>query len=365
LPVSQILPGVHRVRRPGAAGGGTEYWYAWRGGPQILRASAPSDVLLDREVARRMAQATAAYQRLHSQRQAPERAVFFGLVTRYLQSAEFQRAAPRTRRDRRKHLDRAREDLGPLELSALEARGARAALLAWRDRYAGTPKTADELAGAVSTVLQWALDRGEILANPLAGFPRLYRVNRAEAIWEPHDLEALLAHASRELSHAVRLAALSGLRLGDLVRLPWSAVGEHAILWQTGKSRGRRTAVIPVHDDLRALLAEIPRGESPTVLNSARGRPWALPGLGTAFRRAKLDAAAAGAAVEHLRFHDLRGTAATNFIRAGLELDDVATVLGWVKGRVEQIAARYVTGEEIGLAMVERLRRARAGRPAP
>ena len=265
-----------------------------------------------------------------------------------------------------------RNELGELELRALEARGARAALLAWRDRYAATPKTADELAGVASRVMQWAVDRGELQLNPLAGFPRLYRVNRAEAVWESHHLATLLAHAAPEFAHVVRLAALSGLRLGDLIRLPWTAVGEHAIVWQTGKSRGRTTAVIPIHDELRVLLAEIPRGDSPTVLNSARGRSWTEPGIASAFRRAKLDAAAAAqlaaedasaaSGIEHLRFHDLRGTAATNFIRAGLELDDVATVLGWMKGRVEQIAARYISGEAIGLAMVERLRRAR---PAP
>jgi site-specific recombinase XerD len=63
--------------------------------------------------------------------------------------------------------------------------------------------------------------------------------------------------------------------------------------------------------------------------------------------------------IRHLRFHDLRGTAATNFVRAGLDLHDVATVLGWSKAKVEQIAARYVTAKEVGLAMVEKLRRNR------
>lgn len=348
-----------------------EYWYAWRGGPRILHAWASSDLLLDREVARAFPEAAAAYARHHSDRKAPDRASLYGLITRYLQSPEFARAAPRTRKDRRTLLDRVRNDLGEMELRALEARGARAALLAWRDRYAGTPKTADELAGVASKVMQWAVDRGELQLNPLAGFPRLYRVNRAEAVWESHHLATLLAHAAPEFAFVVRLAALSGLRLGDLIRLPWAAVGEHAIVWQTGKSRGRTTAVIPIYDELRELLAEIPRGDSPAVLNSARGRAWTAPGIESAFRRAKLDAArhaeataggpGARSGIEHLRFHDLRGTAATNFIRAGLELDDVATVLGWMKVRVEQIAARYVTGEEIGLAMVERLRRAKAG----
>lgn len=364
-PVSQVLPGVHRVRKPRADGGVTEFWYAWRGGPQILRATAKSETLLPREVGRLMPGAVGAYGA--HRRPARDRAFLYGLITRYLASPAFERAAPRTRRDRRKFLDRARQALGEMELRALEARGARAALLKWRDSFQRTPKTADELLGALSAVLQWAHDRGEIATNPLRDFPRIYRANRADVIWTPDDLARLRPHCAPELDHAVRLAALTGLRLGDAIRLPWGAVGEHAIVWQTGKSRGRRTVVIPIHDALRKLVDEIPRGPSATLLNSARGTPWAEAGLASAMRRAKLAAETAAmgegppaVAIRRLRFHDLRGTAATNFIRAGLELADVATVLGWSKAKVEQIAARYVTGEEIGLAMVEKLRRSQA-----
>jgi integrase len=127
--------------------------------------------------------------------------------------------------------------------------------------------------------------------------------------------------------------------------------------------------VIPIYPALAELIGEIPRGASLTILNSARRRPWSEAGLESAFRRAKVDAGEAAAVaagdsnavsgIRQLRFHDLRGTAATNFVRAGLDLHDVATVLGWSKAKVEQIAARYVTAEEIGLAMVEKLRRNR------
>jgi len=44
-------------------------------------------------------------------------------------------------------------------------------------------------------------------------------------------------------------------------------------------------------------------------------------------------------------------------MRGGFDLGGVATILGWEKTKVEEIAARYVTAQEIGLAMVERLRR--------
>lgn len=366
ISVSQMLPGVHRVRKRTAAGGVTEFWYAWRGGPQIMRATAKSDTLLAREIARLTSAAAAAYDA--SRQSGGDDKFLYGLITRYLSSPQFAGLAERTRRDRRKFLDKARSDVGEMELRALEARGARGALIRWRNQYQATPKTADELLGAVGVVLQWACDNGDIGVNPVKDFPRIYRVNRAEVIWEPQHLATLLSHAAPEFEHAVRLAALSALREHDLIRLPWSAVGERAIVWQTGKSRGRRTVVIPITPPLRALLNEIPK-RATTVLASSRKRPWKLSGLAAALRRARLDAIehaakihgkGAKTGIEGLRFHDLRGTAATNMLLAGLEIHEVAMVLGWKPDRVREIAARYVSGEAMGLAMVKRL-----GRNAP
>lgn len=374
LQVSAMLPGVHRVRKQLAGGRVAEYWYAWRGGPRILTASANNVTALAREVAKATPAAAAAYQQ--HQTRAPDTVSFYGLVTRYLAALEADTTlSDRTKADRRKYLDVAREDLGKMEVRAFESRKIRGFLIKWRDGYAATPKTADERLGAVSAVLSWAADRGEIAGNPVKEFPRIYKVNRAELIWQPQHLATLLRGAAPEFDHAVRLAALTGLREHDLIRLPWSAVGEKAIVWQTGKSRGRKTVVIPITKPLATLLAEIPRRDCVTVLSSSRKRPWTLAGLSAALRRARLDAqrhAAKLARVEYdpekplptgiegLRFHDLRGTAATNFIVAGLQLDEVAMILGWKLERVREIAARYVSGEAMGLAMVKRL-----GRNAP
>jgi hypothetical protein len=74
-----------------------------------------------------------------------------------------------------------------------------------------------------------------------------------------------------DVGHAVDLAAHTGLRLGDLVRLSWSHAGEDAI---TGKSKHRRTAIIPLYDDLRVVLANIPK-RSTTILTNVR-RPSKL-----------------------------------------------------------------------------------------
>src|SRR5206468_8923780 len=116
-----------------------------------------------------------------------------------------------------------------------------------------------------------------------------------------------------EIAHAVDLAAHTGLRLSDLLHLSWSHVGEDAITFSTGKSRGRREAIIPLYDDLRAVLARIPK-RATTILTSSKRRPWTVDGFGSSFNDAKH---AAGIAEKDFHFHDLRGTAATKFYIAG------------------------------------------------
>lgn len=370
LPVAKMLPGLHRVRRT-RGDRHYEYWYAWRGGPQILSASAGNPAALAREVAKLAPAAIAGF----TDRSRPvDDVTLYGLITQYLELLATDKVlADRTKRDRRKHLDIVRKELGEMTLRALSATKARPFLLDWRDQRAATPKTADDLLGALSLVLNWAVERGVLATNPLANFPRIYSVNRADIIWRPEQVATVLAHADPDVADAIRLAVATGLRKEDLIALPWSAVKDHAIVWQTGKSRGRRTVVIPMTDTVREALAGIERGDCITVLRSSKGTPWKPPGNGldSGVRRARAAANAHAAKIhgegttaglEGLRFHDLRGTAATRYILDGLPLDDVATILGWSLERVEEIARRYVTAEAIGMGMVARLKGTRTER---
>ncbi len=129
---------------------------------------------------------------------------------------------------------------------------------------------------------------------------QLYSSDRSEIIWTESDIAQLKkAGGSRklggkltelpcspELSHAVDLAAHTGLRLSDLLRLSWSHVGEDAITFATGKSRGRREAIIPLYDGLREVLARIPK-RATTILTSSKRRPWTANGFGSSFNDAK------------------------------------------------------------------------------
>ena len=179
---------------------------------------------------------------------------------------------------------------------------------------------------------------GKIAGNPCEGIKQLYSTDRSEIIWTDSDIAALKQTCPAEVSHAVDLASYTGLRLGDLLRLSWSHVGEDAIPFATGKSRGRLEAIIPLYDELRDVLARIPK-RSPTILTNSHCRPWRPNGFGTAFNRAKV---AAGINDRGLHFHDLRGTAATKFYIAGLSIRVIAEILAWSEEQVERIIRRYV-----------------------
>lgn len=342
-----------------AGGRFAEYWYAWRGGPRVLKAVATSEQALAREVARLAPAAAIACREANAPPNAGE--FLAGLITDYLTGengktpAHLAHMAPRTLSDHRRNLDAPRIDLGELELSALKAKGARKMLMDWRDRYAATPRTADARMEALAHVLAWAKERDKIEANPLTEWKRIYSVNRADVIWTRPDLIKLLKGAPAPFRTAVLFATFTGLRGSDLVRVTWAHVGKEAIALPTGKSRGKRVVVIPITAKLRGLLGKIGRRDVGAVLTSSTGEPWTHAGLQTAMQREKRTKG-----IKDLRFHDLRGTAATHLVRSGLPVSDVATILGWDQQKTATITS-YVTAEAVAAGMLERLRRNRSG----
>jgi len=168
-------------------------------------------------------------------------------------------------------------------------------------------------------------------------------------------IEYRWAEGRAEHFAAVDLAAHTGLRLSDLLRLSWSHVGEDAITLSTGKSRGRREAIIPLYGDLRKLLKRIPK-RATTILTNSRRRPWTADGFGSSFNAAKHDA---GIADKDLHFHDLRGTAATKFYIAGLSIRVIAEILAWSEDQVERIIRRYVSRAAATKEAIRKLNEAR------
>jgi integrase len=258
----------------------------------------------------------------------------------YRASPDYAKLAESTRQQWASWLDRIGTYFGDLRIAQFERpEKIRPVIRRWRNQWADKPRTADYGMQVLSRVLSYAVDPlGKIAGNPCEGIKQLYSGDRSEIIWTDSDIAVLEKTCSPEIAFAVDLACHTGLRLGDLLRLSWSHVGQDAIRFSTGKSRGRREAIIPLYDDLRELLSRIPK-RATTILTSSKCRPWTPDGFGSSFNTAKKEAGIAG---RDLHFHDLRGTAATRFYIAGLSIRVIAEILAWSEDQVDRIIRRYV-----------------------
>jgi integrase len=331
------LKGLHRVKA-----GGREYVYAWRGGPQIKSRPVGGPAFM------------AEYNEAVASRRGDDSSKFRSVVTSYRSSEAFVGLADTTRRVWGRWLDRIGSHFGDLSVRQFDRPDRiRPIIRKWRSTWATQPRTADYAMQVLSRVLSHAVEDGRIAANPCEGIKQLYSTNRSEIIWTDADIAQLRASASTEVMHAVDLAAATGLRPADLFRLSWSHIGEDAIVITTSKSRHKREAVIPLYDDLRALLKRIPK-RSTVVLTTARDhRPWR--GFSSSFAGAMEDAEMAE---RDLHFYDLRGTAATRFYLAGLPVRVIAEIMGWEEETVSRIS-RYVDRHAAVKATILQMRAAK------
>ncbi len=319
---------------------GRTYYYAWRGGPRLRGEPGSPEFMV-------------YYNEAIESHRLPDAGRFRSLVVLYKASADHKKLAASTAKNWAPWLDRIADHFGELRIAQFDRpEKIRPLIRRWRNQWADNPRTADYGMQVLSRVLSHAVDPlGRIASNPCEGIKRLYSGNRSEIIWTEAEIAQLKQTCLAEIAYAVELAAHTGLRLGDLLRLSWSHVRADSITICTGKSKHRREAIIPLYDALRNILASIPK-RSTMILTNSRHRPWTPDGFGSSFNKAKI---AAGIAERDLHFHDLRGTAATRFYVAGLSERVIAEVMGWEEEHVARIIRRYVDRSAATKAMIAQL----------
>lgn len=313
---------------------GRQYHYAWRGGPRLKGVPGSPEFMT-------------SYAAALDSRRPIDNNQMRALVGLYRASPAYTGLSETTRRVWSRWLDRIVERFGDYRVGLFDHPDKiRPVIKRWRDTWADRPRSADYAIQVLSRVLTHAVDLDKISANPCDGIKQLYRSNRADIIWTDADLAAIKAVCTPEVADVVDLAVATGLRAGDLKVLSWSHIGEDAIVIPTSKSGGRVEAIVPLYRGLRQLLGRIPK-RGTTVLTTSSGRPWSAVN-DTMFTKAKAKALPG----TELRFHDLRGTAATRFYQAGLSLRDIAEIMGWEESRVDRIIRRYVGRQSVTASII-------------
>jgi hypothetical protein len=115
------------------------------------------------------------------------------LIRSYTTSVEFeQRLAASTQAEYKRMLTKSEGEFGTMPIAALDDARVKRDFLNWREKIARSSgqREADNRLSAISAMITWAVDRGNITANHLKGFKRLYHVDRSEIIWLPESARA-------------------------------------------------------------------------------------------------------------------------------------------------------------------------------
>jgi integrase len=262
-----------------------------------------------------------------------------------------------TRKNWSPWLDAIVDEFGGLPVAALPHKGVKRDIIEWRNRWANQPRSADYAIQVIRRLFSWAMENELADANPAEGIKGLYSANRADIIVEPAELEVVLAHTTPAGRALIRLAALTGMRRGDLLDLQWSEIGDGYIEREANKSTTGRRILVPLIPEARDLVAELRAANkarkipSTFVLTSAKGQ-WSTGGVDKTWNRAAKEKAGVD---KH--FNDLRGTACTNFYLkvANLSDEEAADIMGWEPARCRAIRKRYVDPARIAAGIVKRM----------
>jgi integrase len=220
----------------------------------------------------------------------------------------------------------------------------------WVAKHPGANRTRQKYIVCLTSIFRLAQRRHGLAENPAGAVerPRVRRPVRIEVL-HPRQVGALLSAAADEKDAcAFALAALAGLRIGEILALRWRdfSFDRHTIHvrenWtreQTTTPKSGRERVVPMAGELAERLLALrepgPRGrDQQLVLCTAGGRHLGYKSLKRRYR----EALRAAGLPEGFRFHNLRHTFGTTVIRNA----DAREVMEWMGHADLSTTRRYL-----------------------
>jgi integrase len=204
----------------------------------------------------------------------------------------------------------------------------------------GTPYRANRALAALKKLMNWALDRGMIEVNPIAGLKPPHRERAREVVLSDEELLSLIQASHAEgypFGSAFEMLILTGQRRSEVAEMRWSEVDlEHGV-WTipAARSKNGHSHDVPLSAPAVSLLRSLPRFLTSDWVFTTTGRT-PISGFGRVKRRLTLTSDTPG-----WRIHDIRRTVASGMARLGVEPHVVEKVLNHKSGIISGVAAIY------------------------
>ncbi len=281
--------------------------------------------------------------------------VFASVIRAFLASPKFQALAPSTQTNYRHLLMLAEEPTG---LGCVPVEEMRPALVqAFLDGLAHIPATQLCAQTALKSLERWAIVR-DLLPRPITLGTEAPGSDGGYTPWTDDQVTHAEKNAPAPLARVVTLAANTGQRGSDLVKMRWTDLEEvegRPGINVTQQKTGLKIWV-PFTQQLMTAMATWERRPG-FILLKKDGLPWTRQELSNQWLRAR-DTRPALAPLKEagLVLHGLRGTAVVRLRRAGANLPQICDMVGMSAPMVKRYC-RYSDQRENALAAVHILDR--------
>jgi integrase len=189
------------------------------------------------------------------------------------------------------------------------------------------PGTINRLVSFFRTVLYEAVSREYIDRNPAARLKMLPEENVRYRVISSTEERRLLEKTPSWLGHVIRLALLTGLRQGEILRLRrYDVDRERRLIHVSSETKNHHSGLVPYPEALEPLVEEVipQKGNSAQfVFSRPDGEAFERCQIVNGFRKAVRAAELYGCT-----FHEARRTYASRLVNRGVSLPVIAKLLG-------------------------------------
>lgn len=237
------------------------------------------------------------------------------LIAHYMQSHKWDRLAVNTKKSYRQSLRYLEDRIGLVDPASIRRRH----VIEMRDALSKTPTTANRRVGALSILMEHAIDIDWIERNPAKGVESL-AATKTRQPWPDDMVMSFRETADSQALLLFELLIGTGQRIGDVLAMQWGHVEDAGIVVRQGKTK--REVWIPFTSRLSAVLDKTPK-RGLHIVTQSDGRPVSYQ---LAWKWMKDVREQIGA--NQWDIHSLRHTAASELAALGLDDDHIMSITG-------------------------------------